>query len=258
MKKQLYRSRKTSTILFDVAVKFKNRLFEFLMVFLAVFLGFWADGWRERLFEKQRERQFMNSMCQDLISDIDDFSLNIGKSNDVIFSMHQVILLLNSSSRYDSALKIYHYARSITLNAPFYQPNQRTYEQMKYSGELRLIRDNAVSDSITSYYSSLVWILTQNQYIQERLGDYMGGVENIFDGNVFLSILEQKPDSVLLKILPKEKYLTADKLLLNRLFIRTRYFSGACKVTITGANDALLKCKNLMMLLQKKYNIRKS
>ena len=129
---------------------------------------------------------------------------------------------------------------------------------MKYSGELRLIKDKKVSDSITSYYSSLVWILTQNQYIHERLGDYMGGVENIFDGNVLLSVLEKKADSALLKILPKEKYLTNDKLLFNRLFVRTQYFSGACNVTITGANVALLKCKNLMLLLQKKYDIKKS
>ena len=258
MKKQLSTSTKASTLLFGIAVKFKNRLFEFLMVFLAVFLGFWADSWRERLFEKERERQFMNAMYQDLKSDTNDFTLNIAKSNNVVFSMHQVISLLNSSSKYDSALSIYHYARSITLNAPFYQPNQRTYEQMKYSGELRLIKDNAVSDSITSYYSSLVWILTQNQYIHERIGDYMAGAENIFDGNVFLSILEQKPDSELLKLLPNEKYLTTDKLLLNKLFIRTQYFSGACRVTITGANDALLKCKNLMLLLQRKYHIKQS
>jgi hypothetical protein len=70
MKKQLSTGTKASTFLFGIAVKFKSRLFEFLMVFLAVFLGFWADSWRERLFEKERERQFMNAMYQDLKSDI--------------------------------------------------------------------------------------------------------------------------------------------------------------------------------------------
>jgi hypothetical protein len=249
---------KTSTSLTDIAVKLKDRLFEFLLVFLAVFLGFWADRWRERLFEKERENQFMNTMYQDLKSDMSNFSMNIAKSNDVVRSTQRVVTLLNSISKYDSAISIYHYARSITLNAPFYQPNQRTYEQMKYSGELRLIKDKAVADSITSYYSSLVWILTQDQYIHERLGDYMAGAENIFDGNVFLSILENKPDTELCKLLPKGKYLTADKLLFNRLFIRTQYLSGACKVTVTGVNDALLKCKNLMALLQRKYQIRQS
>jgi hypothetical protein len=213
MKKEFSARNRSSKLISNIAAKFKSRIFEFLLVFLAVFLGFWADSWREKLFEKERERQFMNSMYHDLKSDINDFNLNIEKSNDVIYSTHQIVSLLNSSSRYDSALNIYRYARSITLNSPFYQPNQRTYEQMKSSGELRLIKDNSVSDSITGYYNSLVWILTQN--------DYMGGAENIFDGNVFLLILERKQDSELIKALPKEKYLTKDKLLFNKLFIRT-------------------------------------
>ena len=160
MKKEFSIRNRSSKLFSNIAAKFKNGLFEFLLVFLAVFLGFWADSWREKLFEKERERQFMNSMYRDLKSDINDFTLNIEKSNDVIYSMHQIISLLNRSSRYDSALNTYRYARSITLNAPFYQPNQRTYETMKYSGELRLIKDKRVSDSVTGYYSSLVWILT--------------------------------------------------------------------------------------------------
>ena len=192
MKKEFSARNISLKLISNIAAKFKSRIFEFLLVFLAVFLGFWADSWREKLFEKERERQFMNSMYHDLKSDINDFNLNIEKSNDVIYSMHQIVSLLNSSSRYDSALNIYRYARSITLNSPFYQPNQRTYEQMKSSGELRLIKDNSVSDSITGYYNSLVWILTQNEYIHERLGDFIGGAENIFDGNVFLLILERK------------------------------------------------------------------
>lgn len=256
MKKEFSIRNRSSKLFSNIAARLKRGLFEFLLVFLAVFLGFWADSWREKLFEKERERQFMNSMYRDLKSDINDFTLNIEKSNEVIKSMHQIISLLNSSSRYDSALNIYRYARSITLNSPFYQPNQRIYETMKYSGELRLIKDKRVSDSVTSYYSSLAWILTQNDYIHERLGDFMEGAENIFDGNVFLLILEKNPDSELIKTLPKEKYLTTDKLLFNKLFIRTQYFSGACKVTITRANDVLLKCKNLILLLKNKYNLK--
>ena len=256
MKKQFSIRTHFSKLTSDIAVKIKRTLFEFSLVFLAVFLGFWADKWREELFEREREGQFMNSMYRDLQSDSANFALNLTKSNEVIRSMHQIISLLNSPSKFDSALSIYHYARSITLTAPFYQPNQRTYEQMKYSGELRLIKDIAVADSVTGYYNSLAWILTQDQYIHERLGDFMGGVENIFDGYVFLGILEKRPDVELGKILPKERYLTRDKLLFNKLFIRTQYFSGACKATITGADQALTKCRNLMLLLKRKYVIQ--
>lgn len=235
--------------------KLKDKIFEFLLVFLAVFLGFWADSWREKLGDNERERQYIFSMYHDLKSDTADFNLNLKKTNDVMMSMHKIVILLNSSSRYDSALSIYRYARAITYNAPFYQPNQRTYEQMKYSGDLRLIRNSSISDSVTNYYNSLTWILTQNYYIRQRLGDYMGAAESVFDGNSFMAILENKTDEELLNIIPASKYVTDDSLLFNKLYVRTQYFYGACKVTATAANDALLKSKNLLQLLKKKYDI---
>ena len=256
MKSNSSHERRYRNFLPNIGLELKSIIFEFILVFFAVFLGFWADRWREKIFERERERQFMSSMYQDLKSDTSDITLNINKSKKVITGMHKVISLMNSANRYDSALNIYHYARSITLNSPDYEPNQRTYEQMKYSGELRLIRDKSVADSVTGYYSSLAWILTQNTYIHDRTSDYMAGAENIFDGNVFLLILEDVPDSVLLKALPKDKFLSTEKLAFNKFFIRTQYFSGACRVTIPAAGDALRKCKNLMMVLKEKYHLK--
>ena len=56
--------------------RFKHYLWEFLMLFLAVFCGFLAENFREHQVEKARERQYMQSMIQDLQSDTS--SLNIG------------------------------------------------------------------------------------------------------------------------------------------------------------------------------------
>lgn len=256
MRKKLLPAKKPSNYFANIRVEFRSIIFEFMLIFFAVFLGFWADRWREKLFEREREKQFMVAMYKDLQSDTMDFTLNIKKSNEVIANMQKVIFLMNSPARFDSALSIYYYSRSITLHSPDYEPNQRTYEQMKYSGELRLINDRSVADSVTGYYSSLVWILLQNTYIHDRLGDYMGGAENIFDGNAFLLILDNKPDSEVVKALPLNKYLTTDKLAFNKFFIRTQYFSGACKVTIPAATQALNKCKNLLKLLREKYHIK--
>jgi len=236
--------------------KYKDRIFEFLLVFVAVFLGFWADSWREKINDEERERQYILSMYYDLKSDTSNFNLNLAKTNEVSNNMHKIVSLLSSTARFDSSLSIYRYARSITYNAPFYQPNQRTYEQMKFAGDLRLVRSIAISDSITSYYNSLIWILTQNYYIRQRLGDYMGAAENIFDGNSFMAILENKTDTELLNTIPNSKYVTTDSLLFNKLYVRTQYFYGACKVTAVSANEALRKSTNLLKLLKDKYKIK--
>ncbi len=49
--------------------KWKEYLFQFLMLFLAVFCGFLAEYQLEHVFENTREKQFMKSMVEDLEKD---------------------------------------------------------------------------------------------------------------------------------------------------------------------------------------------
>ena len=49
--------------------KWKEYLFQFLMLFLAVFCGFLAENQREHFIEHQRERKFVRSLVRDLKAD---------------------------------------------------------------------------------------------------------------------------------------------------------------------------------------------
>ena len=44
---------------------------------------------------------------------------------------------------------------------------------MKNSGQLRLISNQQVADSISSYYNSLDVVVLQNESIRDRTTDYM-------------------------------------------------------------------------------------
>ena len=48
--------------------KWHHYFWEFLMLFLAVTLGFFVENQREHMAEHQREKQFMQSMLEDLKS----------------------------------------------------------------------------------------------------------------------------------------------------------------------------------------------
>src|SRR5215471_4596046 len=48
---------------------FKEYFFEFIMIFLAVTLGFFAENVRENSTDREREKQYMQSMIEDLKSD---------------------------------------------------------------------------------------------------------------------------------------------------------------------------------------------
>jgi hypothetical protein len=49
--------------------KFTHYLWEFLMLFLAIFCGFLAENLREHQVEKNRARQYMLSLYEDLKTD---------------------------------------------------------------------------------------------------------------------------------------------------------------------------------------------
>src|SRR5437773_12560964 len=49
--------------------KWTHYLFEFLMLFLAVFCGFLAENFREHQVEKERGRQYILSLYEDLKAD---------------------------------------------------------------------------------------------------------------------------------------------------------------------------------------------
>src|SRR6187399_1675899 len=49
--------------------KWTHYLWEFLMLFLAVFCGFLAENIRERSVEKHREKQFIQSLYNDVKAD---------------------------------------------------------------------------------------------------------------------------------------------------------------------------------------------
>ena len=49
--------------------KWTHYLWEFLMLFLAVFCGFLAENQREHMVENKREKEYMQSLMEDLRTD---------------------------------------------------------------------------------------------------------------------------------------------------------------------------------------------
>lgn len=65
----LTENRDKTGILRAFAKRARDHFFDFILLFLAVFYGFMADNWRETLSEQQREKIFIRSIVEDVISD---------------------------------------------------------------------------------------------------------------------------------------------------------------------------------------------
>src|SRR5277367_2786684 len=61
--------------------KFKEYFLEFLMIFLAVTMGFFAENIREYYSEKHQEREYVQSMINDLKTDTASIAWYIKQNN---------------------------------------------------------------------------------------------------------------------------------------------------------------------------------
>jgi hypothetical protein len=128
----------------------KTYFWEFLMLFLAVFCGFLAEYQLEHLIERQREKEFMATMVEDLESDIGllkGMVKNWEVANHSIDSVADAIQLPLSSSDMPKAYRHINGA----LNRWSFVFNDRTISQLKNSGGFRLLRNKKVSNKIIVY-----------------------------------------------------------------------------------------------------------
>src|SRR6476660_7225841 len=126
--------------------KWTHYLWEFLMLFLAVFCGFLAEYQLEHKIEKDREKQFIQTMVADLKSDTTQIAEIISYEYHREIMVDSLIELLSDIDHKKFGNEIYFYARSLTRPRYFF-PNDRTLQQLKNSGSLRMIRNLSVSDS---------------------------------------------------------------------------------------------------------------
>ncbi|HKC36564.1 MAG TPA: hypothetical protein VKB95_10900 [Chitinophagaceae bacterium] len=134
--------------------KWTHYFWEFLMLFLAVFCGFLAENFREHGAEQRREKQFMKSMVEDLKQDITEINLKSDNIYWAIAFQDSVLNFLFSEKLSDSTIKgIYTLTPGANVSIPIII-QQRTAEQLKNSGGLRLIQNKAVTDSLANYWYS--------------------------------------------------------------------------------------------------------
>ena len=164
--------------------KWTHYFWEFLMLFLAVTLGFFVENQREHFIEHGREKQYVRSFLGDLKMDIRQLDSLVNERLKRRNSIDSLTLLLSSPDPDNYAQQIYYFSRPLTVIHQFFR-NERTIQQLKNAGNLRLIRKQDVSDAMMQYDHHVRWtdvIATREQaYILE----YVKQIEELFDTRVY-------------------------------------------------------------------------
>src|SRR5579863_10260860 len=130
--------------------KFKEYFFEFLMIFLAVTMGFFAENIREHFADKEKEKQYLISFNEDLSLDERKLPLLISSiEKQQIHPADSLPYVLNYVSVKIPANNVYYSLRlMIRQQGIRVFITDRTIEQAKNAGEMRLIANKQVSDSL--------------------------------------------------------------------------------------------------------------
>jgi len=170
--------------------KWTHYFWEFLMLFLAVFCGFLAEYQLEHQIEKDREKQFIQSFIEDLETDTAAINKNLLFRKIKGDQIDSLIDLLSEQKIKGNENELYYLGRMLVRTSRF-QSNDRTITQLKFSGSLRLIRNENAADSIVSY-QKLVDIILANQEddrIERRAADPL--LTRMFDPFVFNKMLDE-------------------------------------------------------------------
>jgi hypothetical protein len=132
--------------------KWKEYITEFVMLFAAVTLGFFAENQREHYIEHLREKQYMQSLYEDLKKDTIELStlkrLYTGQMNRI----DTTIELFRVADWNDSTLTKLYLLNLTVLGNRGLNLMERTSVQLQNAGGMRLIQNAKISDEIANYW----------------------------------------------------------------------------------------------------------
>ncbi len=168
----------------QTAQKILNRFWEFLMLFIAITLGFFVENYREGLYDKEKEKEIIVSFINDIEEDIKELDIVIQRREIRETRIDSILYILNNDLQDNFGRNLYYYARY--LPRPFvFWANNTTNEELKYSGNFILIKNQKIIDVLLEYddnYVFIDFIRQREEYLVRRLFDQ---INVLFDPKVF-------------------------------------------------------------------------
>jgi hypothetical protein len=234
--------------------KWTHYFWEFLMLFLAVTLGFFVENQREHFIEHKRERQFIVTLVEDLKSDTAQLAAGIEARQEKEFTIDSLVLLLNSGDKSKHGSDLY-YWNYMVLRPTRFIPNDRTLQQLKNAGNMRLIRNLEVSDSIMAYdhqLKRLQEIISDEADIRSQFREF---AKKLFNGNTLFSILDKKDPAVFHRPPGDPVLMNSDAATINELLVTLQMTQHVMRVGRFSQARLKKSASELIGFLQKEYHL---
>jgi len=241
--------------------KWTHYLWEFLMLFLAVFCGFLAENIREHAVEKKRGNEYVRLFIEDLRTDSAILHNTLPKMREAIKGLDT---LINETYAYmdgkGDTRKIYYTYHHYCRNKFILVLSQRALNQLKNSGNIRLIHDKKTAEIILSAEVGFQQLEEQDHFYTQRQEDPSSFGLRIFDfreyqkANIDSAGNTNLNDDGFLHLSYQPKLNTNDQVYLKEFLARVGYYRNFFNVYINYLQNSLEQIKKPMAYLKEKYN----
>jgi hypothetical protein len=230
--------------------KWSHYFWEFMMLFLAVFLGYMAEMRLEHAIEHQREKKFIGMMVQDLISDTTELTRIDTLRKKREWALDSLIRLIGKKDRIQYASQIYNLALQTDGYESFLR-NDRTIQQLKYSGAMRLIRKDTVSSAIMKYDNFIISEVDWNNNIEAlRINKYKELRFGLLDAQLINRLSKNDTTGLNYSFLPVNQ---TDLNMITGALFQVKVISETCR---SSDDTAKQKALELIKLLQTEYHMK--
>jgi hypothetical protein len=171
---------------------FKEYFLEFLMIFLAVTLGFFAENIREKITDHHKEREYMESVVQDLRSDTTEFASAIMIWNRSNSNADSILIYLKKDLSPQNVNVLYNLLNHNFFHFNLFRYNDKTIQELKSSGDFRLVRNKKITDAIMTFDVNMKYLLMQEQDIKDFMMNSKNMESKVFD----FSLLNGNPSLI--------------------------------------------------------------
>lgn len=232
--------------------KWKEYITEFIMLFAAVTLGFFAENQREHLIEGNREKQYMQSLYEDLRKDTAILN-NLIRYDTIQTSKLDTTNQLLIENKLDAdKIKLLYRLNLKTAGTMRYNLSERTSAQLKNAGGMRLVELQELSNKISEY-----WVKSEN------LKEYNTFVDDLkFKAReMSYSIFDQKYYTNVSKgiVSDNAQLMTNDKITLTEYSNRLNHINNSMKnVLMPSINKHYKRAVELLSILKNEYDLNEN
>jgi len=130
----------------------KKYLSEIIVIFIGISISFWFEEWRENRKDREMEQKILQNLKDNLAQD----TLLLGKTSQNVNAMVNGIEKLTRFERDADIMDSVSFYIDMAASYTGILINQTTYEEMKQTGNTRLIQNDTLKKAILGHYTSLI------------------------------------------------------------------------------------------------------